>query len=69
MELIRGGLHEDYVAAGFFQEAEADLIRCLDIDPSYLLCASWLAKLEFYLGNKKQAFAMYSDLVTAGRLD
>jgi len=50
---------EDYVAAGFFQEAKADLKRCLDIDPSYLLCASWLAKLEFYWGNKKQAFAIF----------
>jgi adenylate cyclase len=57
---------EDYVATGFFQEAEVDLRRCLNIDPGYMLCGSWLAKLDFYLGNKKQGFARYSDLVTAG---
>jgi len=57
---------EDYVASGFFQKAEVDLRRCLDIDPSYLLCESWLAKIEFYMGKKEQAFARYSDLVTAG---
>lgn len=57
---------EDYVATGFFEKAKADLMRCLDIDPEYLLCRSWLAKVDFHMGNKAKAFASYSELVSDG---
>ena len=57
---------EDYVVIGSFDKAQADLRSCLNIEPNYLLCQSWLAKVEFYLGQKEEAFARYSALVTAG---
>jgi TolB-like protein/Tfp pilus assembly protein PilF len=57
---------EDYVVTGFFEKATADLQRCLEIDPSYLLCRSWTAKVQFYSGNTEQAFALFADLVSAG---
>jgi len=57
---------EDHVVTGFFDKAQADLRRCLDIEPNYLLCQSWLSKVEFYLGKKEEAFARYNALVTAG---
>jgi TolB-like protein/cytochrome c-type biogenesis protein CcmH/NrfG len=57
---------EDYTAAGFFKEALADLNRCLEIDPSYMLCKSWTAKNQFYLENTEQAFALFAELVSAG---
>ena len=57
---------EDYTVTGFFQEAKADLTRCLEIDPSYLLCQAWLSKNLFYLGESERALALYEDMVSAG---
>ena len=57
---------EDHVATGFFDKAQADLKRCLDIEPKYHLCQSWLAKVEFYLGKKEEGFDRFGKLVTAG---
>jgi tetratricopeptide (TPR) repeat protein len=57
---------EDYTVTGFFDAAIADLQRCLEIDPGYLLCNTWVAKNQFYLGNNEQAFALFAELVTAG---
>jgi tetratricopeptide (TPR) repeat protein len=57
---------EDYVVTGFFDKAHADLMRCLDLEPKYLLCKSWLAKVEFHHGRKEEALARYSTLITEG---
>lgn len=57
---------EDNVVTGFFDKAKADLMRCLDIDPKYLLCRSWLTKVNFYLGNRTQALANYAGVVSNG---
>ena len=57
---------EDYIVTGFFDKAVADLKRCLTLDPDYMLCKAWLAKVQFYMGNTETAMRLAGEAVTAG---
>jgi TolB-like protein/Tfp pilus assembly protein PilF len=57
---------EAWLAAGFFDKAEADFKRCIEIDPNFLQCRMWIAKTKFYRGETDEGFALYEHAVSMG---
>ncbi|PHS24259.1 MAG: hypothetical protein COA84_09730 [Robiginitomaculum sp.] len=57
---------EAYVATGFFDKAEADFKRCSEIDPNYLQCPMWRAKIKLYQGKTDEGLALYEDTLSRG---
>ncbi|PHR52609.1 MAG: hypothetical protein COA47_17685 [Robiginitomaculum sp.] len=57
---------EAYVATGFFDEADAGLKRCIEIDPNYLQCRMWHAKTKLFQGKTDEGLALYEDALSRG---
>jgi TolB-like protein len=57
---------EAWLAAGFFDKAEADFKRCIEIDPNFLQCRMWIAKTKFYRGETDEGFALHGYAVSMG---
>ena len=51
---------------GFFDKAIADQDNCLRIDPGYKNCTRWKAQSFVYIGDHKQAMALFEQGVASG---
>lgn len=51
---------------GFFEKAIADQDSCLRVDPAYQNCTRWKAQSFIYIGNDKQALALFERGVASG---
>jgi len=57
---------ENYLNLGFFEKAEKDLLRCIELEPKKTICIVWLGKTYFYQGRDKVAFEIFDKAITAG---
>ena len=57
---------ETYTLAGFFDLAEADLNRCLTLDPEYLMCQKGLAIALIFSGKPDQGIQLFEKFISAG---
>ncbi len=57
---------EAHLRVGFFARATADFERCTEIDPDYLQCRVWRAKVKFLEGKADEGFALFEDAVSRG---
>ncbi|NOX94385.1 MAG: hypothetical protein GXP04_04615, partial [Alphaproteobacteria bacterium] len=57
---------EAWMTVGFFDKAEADFKRCIEIDPNFLQCRMWIAKTKFYRGETDAGFALHGHAVSMG---
>ena len=56
----------DYTNLGYFDRAEQDLNRCLQIDPAYENCRQHLAVSHLYEGETATALELYARAIVAG---
>jgi tetratricopeptide (TPR) repeat protein len=54
--LWRGAFLSDL---GYFDQAESDLVRCLEIDPANKSCRGWLATVSLFAGKPDEAMKLY----------
>ena len=62
--LLWRGIH--LLAVGMFDAAEADLRRCLEIDPAYDNCRRWLALNTLFQGDTETALKLFESGVVRG---
>ena len=48
-----------YNSVGYFDKAEQDFLRCLDIDPAYEMCRRHMAITKLYSGDTKRALELF----------
>jgi len=51
------GIH--YNTVGYFDKAEQDFLRCLDVDPAYEMCRRHMAVTNLYSGDTKRALELF----------
>ncbi|MCO4812921.1 MAG: hypothetical protein KC572_15075 [Gammaproteobacteria bacterium] len=55
-----------YLDLGYFDRAERDALRCLEIDPAYNICRSFLALAELFGGDTERALEIHETALRNG---
>jgi TolB-like protein len=55
-----------YLDLGYFDRAERDALQCLDIDPAYEICRSFLALAVLFAGDAERALAIHETALRHG---
>ena len=55
-----------YLDLGYFDEAERDAQQCLDIDPAYDICRSFLALAALFAGDTERALEIHETVLSHG---
>jgi TolB-like protein len=55
-----------YLDLGYFDRAEQDALQCLEIDPAYDICRSFLALAALYAGDTERAVEIHETVLRRG---